>query len=161
MTKERPAPLGSDGKPMTVWQVWLKRLCMVMIAWAGLELAIGVLFFFAGYFVPADVAAGIEGLIDLSAQEGWTLLGISAVVGAFFNVVIAFLGIRGAENPHQIALFFWIALIDAVITTWALVSNISIGIIDPSSIVSGTFIIALAVCAWEVRKQTGYFDRHP
>ena len=35
------------------------------------------------------------------------------------------------------------------------------GFFDPTSIVSGLFIILLAVCAWQVRGQTGYFEQHP
>ena len=83
------------------------------------------------------------------------------MVGAVVNVVVALLGIRGSKNPKKIAPFFWIALIDAVLTAWALASSISQGIIDPSSLVSGVFIISLAVCAWQVRKQTGILRRPP
>ena len=44
---------------------------------------------------------------------------------------------------------------------WAMASNLSSGIVDVTGIVSGLFIIALAVCTWQVRGQTGYFDEHP
>ena len=47
-TRVRPAPLGADGKPMSVWQVWLKRLCVVMIVWAVLELVFGAAFWAVG-----------------------------------------------------------------------------------------------------------------
>ena len=50
---------------------------------------------------------------------------------------------------------------DAVVTAWAMASNIASGIIDLTGLVSGLFIIALAVCTWQVRGQTGYFDEHP
>lgn len=159
--KDRPSPVGADGKPMTVWQIWLKRLCFIMIAWAVIELLIGIVLLFASNMVPPEVFHEFERTYGINSQDAGLLLSLSAVVGAFLNVVIAFLGIRGAENPQKIVLFFWIALVDAVITAWALASNISNGLIDPSSFVSGIFIIALAVCAWEVRGQTGYFDRHP
>ncbi|MEG1098155.1 MAG: hypothetical protein RSD80_04920, partial [Raoultibacter sp.] len=72
-----------------------------------------------------------------------------------------FLGLRGAKNPKKIALFFWIALIDAVLTAWSLVSSISQGLIDVTAIISGAVIVVLAICAWQVRGQTGYFDNHP
>ena len=49
----------------------------------------------------------------------------------------------------------------ARVTAWALASSVSAGTCDLTSLVSGLFVIALAVCAWQVRGQTGYFDAHP
>ncbi|MGI6104755.1 MAG: hypothetical protein ACOYD7_01005 [Raoultibacter sp.] len=161
MAKEKSVRIGTDGNAMTAWQIWLRRLCIVMIVWAVLGLIAGLFFMLAPQFIDLQSVFGDEKILDLGIQEAFTLLSVSSLVGAFLNVVIAFLGIRGAENPKKVTLFFWIALIDAVLTAWALASNISIGIIDPTSIVSGLFIIALATCAWQVRKQTGYFDPRP
>ncbi|RDB59938.1 hypothetical protein C1878_14470 [Gordonibacter sp. 28C] len=141
--------------PMSTWQVWLRRLCIVMIVWAVLELAFGVVFWTVGSVVEGAQIAGIE-LRSIAASVGST-----ALMSAVFNLVIGLLGIRGARNPYKISLFFWITLADAVLTAWAMASNISSGIIDVTGIVSGLFIIALAVCTWQVRGQTGYFDEHP
>lgn len=159
--KKKKALLSFDGTPMTRWQIWLRRLCFVMIVWAALELVLGIVILVAGQNLPAEALEGIQELSELSLQEVWVILGMSALVGAFFDVVIAFLGLRGARDPHKITLFFWIALIDGVLTAWALASSISQGAVDPASLGSGLFIIALAICAWKVREQTGYFDRHP
>lgn len=161
MAKEKVVPIGADGVPMTPWQIGLRRLCVVMIAWAALELLIALLLVVAPPFVPVMVLENIISLMDMNSVHAWMLLGVSTMIGALLNVVIAVLGIRGAENPQKITLFFWIALIDGVITTWALAGNISNGVFDPTSVPSGLFIISLAVCAWQVRKQTGYFDKHP
>lgn len=162
MTREKKVPVGTDGKPMTPWQVWLRRLCIVLLVWAALEVVFGILLVVFSGFVPSDLLKGIEGLgADIDAQFFAKFLGVSAMVGAVINVVVALLGIRGAKNPPKITLFFWIALVDAVVTAWALASSLSRGALDPSSLVSGLFIISLAVCAWQVRKQTGYFDIHP
>ena len=35
------------------------------------------------------------------------------------------------------------------------------GILDPASLVSLAVTFTYAACAWNVRGQTGYFDRHP
>ena len=162
MTKEKKVPVGADGKPMTSWQVWLRRLCIVLLVWAALEVLLGALLVIFSGFVPADLLKGIEGLgADIDAQFFAKFLGVSAMVGAVINVVVALLGIRGAKNPAKIALFFWIALVDAVVTAWALAGSLSQGALEPSSLISGLFIISLAVCAWQVRKRTGYFDVHP
>ena len=103
-----------------------------------------------------DVAVVGGGVAGIAAAVGAT-----ALVGAVFNLAIGLLGIRGAKNPYKITLFFWITLADAVLTAWAMASNLSSGIVDVTGIVSGLFIIALAVCTWQVRGQTGYFDDHP
>lgn len=151
----KPAPIGTDGKPMSVWQIWLRRLCIVMIVWAVLELAFGVTFWIAGSVAEDAQIAGVKlSTIALS-------VGVTALVSAVLNLAIGLLGIRGAKNPCKISLFFWITLADAVLTAWSMASNISSGIIDLTGIVSGLFIIALAVCTWQVRGQTGYFDEHP
>lgn len=152
--QERAALVGTDGKPMSVWQIWLRRLCVVMIVWAIIELALGVALWIAGSLFQGIHVLGL----DVSAVA--PMLGMWALVGAAFNVVIGLLGIRASKSPCNISLFFWITLSNAVLTAWAMASNISSGIIDIASIVSGLFIIALAVCAWQVRGQTGYFDDH-
>lgn len=162
MAKEKTVPIGADGKPMTTWQIWLRRLCLILIVWAALEVLLGILLVVFSSYVPADLLKGIEGLgADVDAQFFAKFLGVSALVGAVINVAVALLGVRGAKNPPKITLFFWIALVDAVVTAWALAGSLSQGALNPSSLVSGLFIIALAVCAWQVRKQTGYFDVHP
>lgn len=161
MAKERVVPIGADGLPMTSWQIALRRLCIVMIAWSALELVIGILLAIVPQFIPVEFVQGIIEMIDMTSAHAWMLLGISTMIGALLNVVIAVLGVHGAENPLKITLFFWIALIDGIITAWSLMGSISNGIFDLTSILSGLFIIALAVCAWQVRKQTGYFDKHP
>ncbi|MEA5019393.1 MAG: hypothetical protein VB027_03385 [Gordonibacter sp.] len=147
--------LGTDGKPMSVWQIWLLRLCNVMLVWAVLELAFGVAFGVLGILFPNMQVLGIEMASIMASVVP------AALMGAVLNLAIGLLGIRGAKNPCKITLFFWITLIDAVLTAWAMASNISLGIFDIMGIVSGLFIIALAVCTWQVRGQTGYFDEHP
>mgnify|MGYP006940164035 CR=1 FL=1 len=89
------------------------------------------------------------------------VVGAMAMAGACLNLAIGFLGLRGARNPRKITLFFWITFVDAMLTAWALASSVSAGTCDLTSLVSGLFVIALAVCAWQVRGQTGYFDAHP
>ena len=79
------------------------------------------------------------------------VVGAMAMAGACLNLAIGFLGLRGARNPRKITL----------LTAWALASSVSAGTCDLTSLVSGLFVIALAVCAWQVRGQTGYFDAHP
>lgn len=147
-------PMGDDGVPMTTWQIWLRRLCLFVMAWAAVELVLGTLLW--GAYVLGLPVFGEGGLSDAAVD-----VGAMALVGALLNLVIGALGVRGAKNPSKITLFFWITFIDAMLTAWALASSVSSGSCDLTSLVSGLFVIALAVCAWQVRGQTGYFDVHP
>lgn len=146
--------LGDDGAVMTAWQIWLRRLCLLVVVWALAEFALGALLW-AAYLLNIPLLGDIGR--DLVSPE----LSVMAFLGALLNLVIGALGIRGAKDPRRITLFFWITFIDAMLTAWALASSVSYGSCDVTSLVSGLFVIALAVCAWQVRGQTGYFDIHP
>ncbi len=158
MRESRPSVYGEDGRIMTPWQIWLKRLCMLMLIWACLEVLGSALTF----VLPVVLTQASPSALFNGAQEvPVSLLGLTALFGAIFDIFVGFIGIRGAKNPQKIALFFWISLIDAVLTSWALASSISMGGVELTSLISSAFIIILAVCAWKVRGQTGYFDKHP
>lgn len=140
--------------PMTSWQVWLRRLCLFVVVWAVAELLLGAALW-GGYLFSLFV---LDAEPSVLAEP---VVGAMALVGACLNLVIGLLGIRGAKNPCKITLFFWITFVDALLTAWALASSVSAGSCDLTSLVSGLFVIALAVCAWQVRGLTGYFDAHP
>ncbi|WP_080798926.1 hypothetical protein [Arabiibacter massiliensis] len=148
------APIGDDGAPMTAWQVWLRRLCLFVVVWALAELVLGTALWgvhLLGVQLPDGAALSFDAPV----------VGAMALAGAVLNLAIGALGIRGARNPRRITLFFWITFVDALLTVWALASSVSAGSCDLTSLVSGLFVVALAVCAWQVRGQTGYFDMHP
>lgn len=147
-------PMGDDGVVMTTWQIWLRRLCLFVVGWAAVELVLGTGLW--GIYLLGLPVFGEGGLTGAAVD-----VGVIAMVGALLNLIIGALGVRGAKNPRKITLFFWITFIDAMLTAWALASSVSSGSCDLTSLVSGLFVIALAVCAWQVRGQTGYFDVHP
>ena len=142
-SRAEPQSVGENGAPMTIWQVWLRRLCLLGAALWGAYL-------FARMVLDVEPSVLAEPVV-----------GAMAMAGACLNLAIGFLGLRGARNPRKITLFFWITFVDAMLTAWALASSVSAGTCDLTSLVSGLFVIALAVCAWQVRGQTGYFDAHP
>lgn len=147
-------PMGDDGAPMTRWQIWLQRLCRFVIVWAVAELAVGVVLW-GGY------AAGGLFWADAGQSAAEPAVGLMALLGSVLNLVLGVLGLRSARDPGRITLFFWIVFLDAMLTVWALASSLSYGSCDLTSLVSGLLVVALAVCAWQVRGQTGYFDVHP
>ena len=148
------ALVGDDGVPMTSWQMWLRRLCLFVIVWAVAELLLGAALW--GGYLFGRLVLGVEP--SVLAEP---VVGAMSMAGACLNLVIGLLGLRGARNPRKITLFFWITFVDAMLTAWALASSVSTGSCDLTSLVSGLFVIALAVCTWQVRGQTGYFDAHP
>lgn len=152
---KKPARTGANGQPMTAWQVWLRRLCFVLIAWASVVVVCGIVLAAFSLFSALPSVFGVDVGAMANAIGGVTF------AAALLNLVIGIIGVRGAEDPGRMALFFWIVLVDAVLTAWSLASSVSYGFFDPTSIVSGLFIILLAVCAWQVRGQTGYFEQHP
>ena len=153
-SRAEPQSVGENGAPMTIWQVWLRRLCLFVIVWAIAEVLLGAALW--GAYLFARMVLDVEP--SVLAEP---VVGAMAMAGACLNLAIGFLGLRGARNPRKITLFFWITLVDAMLTAWALASSVSAGTCDLTSLVSGLFVIALAVCAWQVRGQTGYFDAHP
>ena len=150
----RPLMIGADGAPMSRWQIWLRRLCLLLIVWASVELVAGTALWVA-YLLDVPLLGSVGR--DLVVPQ----IGLMAFLGAVLNLVIGALGVRGAKNPRKITLFFWIMFVDAMLTAWALASSLSYGTCDLTSLVSGLFVISLAVCAWQVRGQTGYFDERP
>lgn len=153
-SRAEPQSVGENGAPMTIWQVWLRRLCLFVIVWAIAEVLLGAALW--GAYLFARMVLDVEP--SVLAEP---VVGAMAMAGACLNLAIGFLGLRGARNPRKITLFFWITFVDAMLTAWALASSVSAGTCDLTSLVSGLFVIALAVCAWQVRGQTGYFDAHP
>ncbi|MFR1639526.1 MAG: hypothetical protein ACLSVD_10370 [Eggerthellaceae bacterium] len=128
-------------------------LCLFVIVWAIAEVLLG-----AALWVLTCSRMVLDVEPSVLAEP---VVGAMAMAGACLNLAIGFLGLRGARNPRKITLFFWITFVDAMLTAWALASSVSAGTCDLTSLVSGLFVIALAVCAWQVRGQTGYFDAHP
>ena len=143
-SRAEPQSVGENGAPMTIWQVWLRRLCLFVIVWAIAEVLLGAALW--GAYLFARMVLDVEP--SVLAEP---VVGAMAMAGACLNLAIGFLGLRGAR----------ITFVDAMLTAWALASSVSAGTCDLTSLVSGLFVIALAVCAWQVRGQTGYFDAHP
>ena len=116
-SRAEPQSVGENGAPMTIWQVWLRRLCLFVIVWAIAEVLLGAALW--GAYLFARMVLDVEP--SVLAEP---VVGAMAMAGA-------------------------------------LASSVSAGTCDLTSLVSGLFVIALAVCAWQVRGQTGYFDAHP
>jgi hypothetical protein len=149
--RQKKVRISADGAPYTVWQTRTHVLCLIYLAWAVCEIALGLVFIALRFF----------GLPDPTTLVPLMTFGPSTVLSGSMNLVVALLGLWGAYNPRRIAVFFWFAIIAAVLVAWQVASDWSMGILDPASLVSLAVTFTYAACAWNVRGQTGYFDRHP
>ena len=93
----------------------------------------------------------------------WAILELGGytIANGAVNIVVAILGLWGAYNPKRITVFFWLVVLDALLSSWSTASAVSQGQIDPATTLSLVIVLAFAACAWNVRGQTGYFDNHP
>ena len=143
--------ISADGKPYSKWQRRTRTLCIILLVYALLEIASGIVFVCLGQFAQfylSDVAGGLSITLD-------------TLIFGCYNLIMALLGLHGAKNPKKIGIFFWAVLIDAVLMSWQVASDISVGHLEISSSITFAICMAFAVCAWNVRGQTGYFDNHP
>ena len=150
MTKKK-ALISADGTPYTPWQTRTRYMCFALIAWALIEIGTG-----AGFLTAIKVGA-----IDTSSWIPGLVFGPGTVVSGAVNLFVAICGIIGARNPKRITVFFWGVIGNTVLLSWQVASNCSVGVTDPFTVASLLISFAFAVCAWNVRGQTGYFDQHP
>lgn len=107
-SRAEPQSVGENGAPMTIWQVWLRRLCLFVIVWAIAEVLLGAALW--GAYLFARMVLDVEP--SVLAEP---VVGAMAMAGACLNLAIGFLGLRGARNPRKITLFFWITFVDAML----------------------------------------------
>lgn len=143
--------LSADGSPYTAWQERTRLLCLALIAWAMVELAVG-----CGIITLVSI-----GIIDPAVLFPNLRFGPSTVISGVLNLVVAAFGLWGAYNPRRITVFFWAVFLNALLNSWQVASAWSAGEYDPATTASLLIGLAFAVCAWNVRGQTGYFDNHP
>lgn len=143
--------ISATGAPYSIWQYRTHYLSIALLIWGVLETAsgIGIMVLSAlGLFEISDVAPGVT-------------LGVTTVLSGVLNAAVAISGIWGAYDPRKITLFFWAVFINALLNSWQSASLWSQGQMDPTTLMSLVIALAYAVCAWNVRGQTGYFDNHP
>ena len=94
-SRAEPQSVGENGAPMTIWQVWLRRLCLFVIVWAIAEVLLGAALW--GAYLFARMVLDVEP--SVLAEP---VVGAMAMAGACLNLAIGFLGLRGARNPRKI-----------------------------------------------------------
>ncbi len=143
--------ISADGTPYTIWQLRTRWLCLALLVWAILELSGGI-----GLF-----SLSVLNIFHLQELVPALSVGPYTIANGAVNIVVAILGLWGAYNPKRITVFFWLVVLDALLSSWSTASAVSQGQIDPATTLSLVIVLAFAACAWNVRGQTGYFDNHP
>lgn len=149
--KQLKQRISYGGAPYTIWQTRTHYLCIALVVWAVAEVATG-----AGFLTLGHV-----GIFDLQAMFPSMVLGFGTVISGVINLVVAALGFWGAYDPRKSVLFFWATFLNALLLSWQAASLISRGQFDPLTFASLAISLVFAVCAWNVRGQTGYFNNHP
>lgn len=149
--KPKKVRLSADGSPYTIWQRRTRVLCIALAIWAVIEAGFGVGF----------ISLSIAGIFHLQEMVPILEVGPSTVIEGGLTLLIALSGLWGAHNPRRIAIFFWATFLYALLAAWFTASAWSQGKINPATIMTLIIALSFAICAWNVRGQTGYFDNHP
>lgn len=149
--RQKHTRISADGTPYSVWQTRTRTFCIIIMIWAVLEIAFGMGFLTVMEFLP----------FDMPWVVGKLALGPNTVINGLFNLAVGMLGVHSAYNPQKSAMFFWLVIVNALFMVWDFASFWSLGKVSPSSVIALALVLFLAACAWNVRGQTGYFDKHP
>lgn len=143
--------ISADGTPYTIWQIRTRWLCIALIVWAIIELGAGI----------GLIGLSLLDILHLQQLIPALSVGPHTIINGAVNLLAALLGLWGAHDPKRITAFFWLVMLDALVSSWSTASAVSQGRIDPATTLSLFIVLAFAACAWNVRGQTGYFDNHP
>lgn len=149
--RKKKQRISADGSSYTIWQLRTHWLCVALIVWSIVELGVGIGLFSLSFL----------GIFHLQEFVPTLNVGPYTIANGIVNLVVALLGLWGAYNPRRITVFFWLVIMDALLSSWSTASAVSQGQIDPATTLSLVIVLAFAACAWNVRGQTGYFDKHP
>lgn len=143
--------LSFDANDYTKWQARTFYCCLFMFVLSVVLTTVGIIFVVLAEFFGIKSSDLIPGLV----------LGGETLVAGLIGIAVALSGIIGAKNPRKITLFFWVVTLYGLLEMWDLASKISQGQLNPAAIISLIIVLFLVACAWNVRGQTGYFDKHP
>ena len=141
----------ADASQFSKWQRRTYYSCLVMFVIAVLLCVVGIAFVILAEFFGMKSFDLIPSIV----------LGGETLVAGVVGIAVAVSGLIGAKDPSKITLFFWFVTLDGLLALWDLASKISQSQLNPAAVLSLVILLFLVACAWNVRGQTGYFDRHP
>ena len=131
----------------------LKLICIFSAIWSALGCVVGIFILLGVPFVMGDTL--MVGGVDVDAAITYGVTGSIVLFSFAFNLIVAFLGIRGAKDPAHIGVFKVVAFISVVLSILAIASDVYSGQIQRigwSSIISTLFMLALLFLAVEIQR---------
>lgn len=128
---------------MSSSQKTLKVICIVLMVWSALTLLFNVLAMFGGVLTLVVPGVGLSLLFT----------GFLGIFGSIFDIVVAALGVRGANYPAKIGPFYVLAVIGFALAAVSAVAGIFAGDFQAHEIVNALLTGACAVLASNIRKE--------
>lgn len=114
-----------------------------IIAVLGIVLAVGA----------NGIAMSQAGSSDAGVAVQGTLGGVVLIVAGAFNVVIGAFGVRGANDPSKIGVFWMLCIIGIVFNAIGLILKATGSGISASSLIGTLFVVVLFILANNIKKQ--------
>ena len=92
--RKKKQRISADGTPYSIWQTRTYWLCIALIAWAVLELSVGI-----GLF-----SLSILDIFHFQELVPTLSVGPATIANGVVNLVVALLGLWGAYNPKRLFL---------------------------------------------------------
>ncbi|MBQ3106147.1 MAG: hypothetical protein IJC51_01540 [Eggerthellaceae bacterium] len=119
-------------------------ICIVLMVWSALTLLFNVLAMFGGVLTLVVPGVGLSLLFT----------GFLGIFGSIFDIVVAALGVRGANDPAKIGPFYVLAVIGFALAAVSAVAGIFAGDFQAHEIVNALLTGACAVLASNIRKES-------
>lgn len=114
-----------------------------IIAVSGIVLTVG-----ANGFAMSQASSSGAGIAVLG-----TIGGVVLIVAGVFNVVVGVFGVRGANDPSKIGVFWVLCIIGIVLNALGLIMEATGSGISASSLIGTLFVVALFILANNIKKQ--------
>ena len=88
-----------------------------------------------------------------SSGAGVAVLGTILIVAGAFNVVVGVFGVRGANDPSKIGVFWVLCIIGIVFNALGLIMEATGSGISASSLIGTLFVVVLFILANNIKKQ--------
>lgn len=134
----------------------LKVVSIIMIVMSALMILAGLFLTIGG---GAMGSASIDANDEASAaMAGFAIIGgIMILIGGIVDLIIGILGLRGANNPQKIGVFFVLAIIGVAFSLFSLLGTLFGGSADASMIASSVAsLIFPGICvflAYNIKKE--------
>lgn len=114
-----------------------------IIAVSGIVLTVG-----ANGFAMSQASSSGAGVAVLG-----TIGGVVLIVAGAFNVVVGVFGVRGANDPSKIGVFWVLCIIGIVLNALGLIMEATSSGISASSLIGTLFVVVLFILANNIKKQ--------